>query len=100
MKAQQGEDNKPDTTDTVAFEMNLNRLREYSFVSVEADGHTFAMNGLVQLATRRWLIQHELDTKQRAVFLRKLNTSFPMGAHENWNLCEALFPHAKAAEAQ
>lgn len=100
VEAQPGENNPSIISDTGAFEMDLDRLREYSFVLVEADGHTFAMHRLVQLATRTWVVQHEQDTKHRALFLRKLNASLPTGEHKNWTRCEALFPHVKAAEGQ
>lgn len=94
------DDDESATSGTGEFDMDLEKLRNYSFVSVEADRHTFAMHRLVQMATRRWLSQQGQYTQVRALFLGKLNASFPTGAHENWTQCETLFPHAKAAEAQ
>jgi len=32
--------------------------------------------------------------------MRKLGEEFPTGEYENWPVCQALFPHAKAAAAQ
>jgi hypothetical protein len=40
------------------FEEDVSVLRNYSFISVNADGITFDMHGLVQLATRKWLEAH------------------------------------------
>ncbi|KAJ9656881.1 hypothetical protein H2198_004634 [Neophaeococcomyces mojaviensis] len=99
-RAQSDADHESAIIYTDEFETDLGRLRDYSFVTVEADGHTFAMHRLVQLATRTWLGQHGQDTKQKTLFLRKLNMSFPRAAYEKWTQCEALFPHAKAAEEQ
>lgn len=98
VRAQQDEEKDSISDEMEHFETGLNRLRDYSFVSVEANGHTFAMHRLVQLAIRRWLIQHRQDTKSRISFLEKLNLSFPTGAYGNWTQCELFFPHAKAAE--
>lgn len=36
----------------------VDRLRNYSFVSVGEHGRTFEMHGVVQLATRKWLKMH------------------------------------------
>ena len=36
-------------------------LQSYSFISINADGTTFEMHGLVQLATRKWL-EREQDS--------------------------------------
>ena len=82
------------------FEAAVERLRSYSFVSTGVDGRTFEMHGLVQLATRKWLKVHGEDEKWKAQFCMKLNVVFPTGDHENWSLCETLFPHAKSAERQ
>ena len=40
------------------FEDNILVLRNYLFISINTDGTTFEMHGLVQLATRRWLESH------------------------------------------
>jgi len=40
------------------FEEDVSVLRNYSFISVNADGTTFEIHGLVQLATRKWLEAH------------------------------------------
>jgi tetratricopeptide (TPR) repeat protein len=98
------EDNEDDGASEISsdsmFEAAVERLRSYSFVSTGADGRTFEMHGLVQLATRKWLKVHGEDEKWKAQFCMKLNVVFPTGDHENWSLCETLFPHAKSAERQ
>ena len=43
---------------------------------------------------------HGEDERWKARFCRKLNAALPTGDHENWGLCEMLFPHAKSAERQ
>lgn len=86
--------------DRDTFDMNVERLRDYSFISVELDGHTFAMHRLMQLATRDWLARQGQDKQHQATFLKKLNMCFPSAEHKNWAQCKALFPHITAAEAQ
>jgi Tetratricopeptide repeat/NB-ARC domain len=78
----------------------VDRLRNYSFVSVGEHGRTYEMHSLVQLATRTWLKMHREDERWKAQFCIKLNIMFPTGDHENWSLCKTLFPHAKSAERQ
>ena len=82
------------------FEEDMDRLRNFSFVSAGVDDQTFEMHGLVQLATRKWLVMQGEDERWRGESCRKLNAVFPTGEHENWNWCEKLLPHAKAAERQ
>ena len=86
--------------DSDQFEEDIDRLQNYSFVSGGADGQTFEMHSLVQLATRTWLAMQREEERWRGEFCRKLNAVFPTGQHENWSRCELLFPHAKAAERQ
>jgi len=78
------------------FETDVLTLRNFSFISINADGATFEMHRLLQLATRKWLeangrFEH---WKQRSV--RNLCKEFPTGEHGNWVKCQALFPHAKS----
>ena len=88
------------STSDDTFEDDVLMLRDYSFISVNADGATFGMHGLVQLATRKWLkVYNQLEQwKQR--FVSNLCAAFPTGDYENWAVCQALFPHAKSAAAQ
>ena len=89
-----------DDSDVDVFDEAMDRLRNYSFVSIREDRRTFEMHGLVQLATRKWLEMHGDDERWRARFFGKLNALIPNGDYENWGLCEILFPHAKSAEKQ
>lgn len=85
------------SADGEEFEDDVLVLREFSFVSINADQTTFEMHALVQLATRKWLEANgELEPyKQR--FITTLCAAFPTGRHENWAVCETLFPHAISA---
>ena len=75
------------------FEEDIDRLQNYSFVSVGADEWTFEMHRLVQLATRKWLAMHGEDERWRAKFCQKLSAMFPTGEHENWSqLRETIRP--------
>ncbi len=49
------EDNGSQSSVNDRFEDDLLALRNYSFISVNIDGITFEMHGLVQLATQEWL---------------------------------------------
>ncbi|KAH8722859.1 P-loop containing nucleoside triphosphate hydrolase protein [Phaeosphaeriaceae sp. PMI808] len=82
------------------FEDDILTLRDYSFISVNADGATFEMHGLVQLATRKWLEVHDRLEQWKQRFVSNLCAAFPTGDYENWAVCQALFPHAKSAAAQ
>jgi tetratricopeptide (TPR) repeat protein len=82
------------------FEEDVLALRDYSFITVTRDASTFEMHSLVQLATRTWLeSEGELD-RWREQFISNLCAELPTGEHENWDKCQALFPHAQAALAQ
>jgi tetratricopeptide (TPR) repeat protein len=82
------------------FEKDIVALRNFSFISVNADGTTFEMHGLVQLATRKWLEAHGQLERWKQQFIRKLREEFPTGEYENWAVCQVLFPHAKLAAVQ
>jgi tetratricopeptide (TPR) repeat protein len=81
------------------FEDDVLALRDYSFITVTRDANTFQMHSLVQLAMRTWLKnQGQLD-KWREQFISNLCAELPTGEHKNWEKCQALFPHARAALA-
>ncbi|KAJ4312794.1 hypothetical protein N0V94_007267 [Neodidymelliopsis sp. IMI 364377] len=82
------------------FEDDIYTLRDYSLVTATADEKTFEMHSLVQLATRKWLESQQQIDKWRAQFIYNLCAELPTGEYENWEKCQALFPHAKAAIAQ
>ena len=58
------------------------------------------MHSLVQLAKRTWLENHGQLEKWRERFIFNLCAELPTGEHINWQKCQALFPHARAALAQ
>jgi tetratricopeptide (TPR) repeat protein len=82
------------------FEDDVLVLRDYSFVTVTRDASTFEMHSLVQLATRAWLEGEGQLDRWREQFISNLCAELPTGEHENWEKCQALFPHARAALAQ
>ena len=96
----QDEEDMSETTSDDKFDGALEYLLSYSLVSIGKDKRTFVMHGLVQLATRKWLEMQGTQERWKAQFCMKLNAVFPNGNHENWGLCEILFPHAKSAERQ
>lgn len=71
------------------FERDVVALRNFSFISVNADGTTFEMHGLVQLATRKWLEAQGQLQRWKQQFIRKLCEEFPTGEYENWAVCQA-----------
>jgi hypothetical protein len=93
------EDGTSDSTEDDGFEDNILTLRNYSFVSA-IDRTTFEMHGLVQLATRNWLCANGQLERWKRLFIRNLSAEFPSGEHENWEMCQVLFSHAKSAVAQ
>ncbi|CAN9445301.1 unnamed protein product [Alternaria alternata] len=82
------------------FEDDVLALRDYSFITVTRDVSTFEIHSLVQLATRTWLEGEGQLDRWREQFISNLCAELPTGDHENWEKCQALFPHARAALAQ
>jgi tetratricopeptide (TPR) repeat protein len=92
------------------FEDDVLALRDYSFIAVTKDAvtkdavtkdaKTLEMHSLVQLATRTWLENEGQLDRWRAQFISNLCAELPTGEHENWEKCQALFPHAQAALTQ
>jgi tetratricopeptide (TPR) repeat protein len=92
------EDDGPESIDK--FEDDIIALRNFSFISVNADGTSFEMHSLVQLAIRKWLEDHGQLERWRQQFIRNLCVEIPTGEYKNWTKCQELFPHAKSAVAQ
>ncbi|KAG4429842.1 hypothetical protein IFR05_014674 [Cadophora sp. M221] len=82
------------------FEEDVSVLRNYSFISVNTNGTSFEMHGLVQLAMRKWLEAHGQIERWKRQFIKNLDAELPTGEYENWERCQALFPHAQSAAAQ
>ena len=94
------EDNGSRSSVNDGFEDDLLALRNYFFISVNMDGTTFGMHGLVQLAMREWLKANKQQERWKQQFLRNLDAELPTGEFENQVKCQALFPHAKSAITQ
>ena len=94
------EDKASQSSVSDGFEDDVLALRNYSFISINTDGTTFEMHGLVQLATRKWLEAHEQQERWKQQFIKNLDAELPTGEYENWVRCQALFPHAQSAAAQ
>lgn len=72
-------------------------LTSYSLVAMSADGSEFEMHRLVQYSTKKWLeLCNEFETRKER-YAAVMDGSYPVGRHENWKVCQALFPHAQAA---
>ncbi|RDW68062.1 hypothetical protein BP6252_09458 [Coleophoma cylindrospora] len=82
------------------FEDDVLMLRNYAFISIDADCTAFEMHALVQLATRKWLEVHGLQERWKEKFIRNLAAGLPTGEYENWERCQVLFPHTQSAAAQ
>lgn len=83
-----------------SFEDDISILQDYSFVSVNADGTTFEMYGLVQLAVQEWLKAHGQQSRWNQHFIDSLYMNFRVGVHGDLATCQPLFPHVKSAAAQ
>jgi tetratricopeptide (TPR) repeat protein len=83
-----------------SFENDVVILRDYSFITVTNDANTFEMHRLVQLATRTWLENRGQLDRWRERFISNLCAEMPTGEHKNWQKCQVLYPHARAALAQ
>ncbi|CAN9091771.1 unnamed protein product [Alternaria alternata] len=82
------------------FEDDVVALRNLCLISVDANGSTFEMHSLVQLATRRWLTVNGKLERWKQQSVSNLCVAFPIGQYENWAACQALYAHAKAALGQ
>ncbi|XTI88858.1 hypothetical protein V2W45_1238678, partial [Cenococcum geophilum] len=81
------------------FEEDIHTLISYSLVEMNEEGNEFEMHRLVQFSTKKWLeLYDELD-KWKGTYVTLMDDSYPVGLHENWTVCQALFPHAQAAVA-
>lgn len=81
------------------FEEDVSVLRNYSFISVNTNGITFEMHGLVQLAMKKWLEAHGQIERWKRQFIKNLDAELPTGEYENWEKYRVLFPHAQSAAA-
>ncbi|KAF1850065.1 TPR-like protein [Cucurbitaria berberidis CBS 394.84] len=81
------------------FEDDLNMLLSFSLIATDVDGHHFQMHRLVQFSTTKWLeLQGDLEGWKKK-YVRLIDDNYPDSKYENWEACQALFPHAQAAVA-
>ncbi|CAN9236433.1 unnamed protein product [Alternaria alternata] len=92
--------NPGSTTENDNFEDDVHTLRDYSFITVTKEADMFEMHNLVQLATRTWLGNQGQLHRWQGQFISNLCAEMPTGRYENWQKCQVLFPHARAALAQ
>jgi Tetratricopeptide repeat len=79
------------------FEEDIYTLISYSLVRMNADRCEFEMHRLVQFTTKKWLELNQELEEWKEEYVRLMDNSYPVGRHENWAVCQALFPHAQAA---
>jgi tetratricopeptide (TPR) repeat protein len=80
-----------------SFEDDISILRNFSFITVNADAVSFQMHRLVQLAMQKWLEAHGQLERWKLSFIRSLAREFPSWDSGNWEKCQMLFPHIKLA---
>jgi len=99
-QSEASDDSESEASVNDGFEEDILTLRNYSFIALTTDATTFDMHGLVQLATRKWLEVHGQLETWKEQYINNLCVAFPIGKHENWAQCQALFPHARSALSQ
>ncbi|KAK3614866.1 hypothetical protein LTR22_027643 [Elasticomyces elasticus] len=90
------EDNLSDN-EADEFKDDITMLRSYSFVSVTTENNFFEMHRLVQLGTQRWLRAQGRLERWAYQFISNLEDAFPTGRHEDWHICQTIYPHVKAS---
>ncbi|PSN58854.1 hypothetical protein BS50DRAFT_595122 [Corynespora cassiicola Philippines] len=88
------------STNSDRLREDLAMLRNYCFISVNADGTTCEMYAIVRLMTRKWLQANNEFDRWNQQFIYHLNAKFPAGEHQNWQVCQAFFAHAMSAAYQ
>ncbi|KAI9715704.1 MAG: hypothetical protein M1812_005856 [Candelaria pacifica] len=78
------------------FVTALGTLQAFSLITAETGGAAFTMHPLVQMSTQSWLELQNTSTQYQEQAMKLLSEAFPSGEHENWIICESLFPHAQA----
>ncbi|KAJ4354755.1 hypothetical protein N0V95_003528 [Ascochyta clinopodiicola] len=80
----------------VTFEDDIHTLSSFSLIKTSADGCEFEMHPLVQFSTKKWLELHNELEVWKGAYATLMDASYPVGEHEKWSVCRALFPHAQA----
>ncbi|KAJ5720444.1 Tetratricopeptide-like helical [Penicillium malachiteum] len=66
-----------------SFEDDMLMLKDYSLISISAEGVSFEIHRLVQIAMPEWLKTHEQLEIWKECFIKKLHSRFPDGIFEN-----------------
>ena len=77
------------------LEAALSPLEEFSLISVERGSTRFEIHRLVQLATRKWLERYQELERWQGMAMEVVSNAFPNGDYKNWEICDALWPHAQ-----
>jgi tetratricopeptide (TPR) repeat protein len=77
------------------LEAALSPLEEFSLISVERGSTRFEIHRLVQLATRKWLERYQELERWQGMAVEVVSNAFPNGDYKNWEICNALWPHAQ-----
>ncbi|KJZ70126.1 hypothetical protein HIM_10496 [Hirsutella minnesotensis 3608] len=80
---------------TVDFTKSLGVLKAFSLVS-EQKGDSLDMHRLVQLVTRKWLINNDMMNQFGREALLTVSDIYPYGEFENRTACSMYLPHASA----
>ncbi|KAK3896550.1 P-loop containing nucleoside triphosphate hydrolase protein, partial [Staphylotrichum tortipilum] len=73
----------------------LGVLKAFSFV-VEDKDHVLDMHRLVQLVTRKWLVENGRMRHFAGQALLAVSDCYPFGEYENWGACSAYLAHVYA----
>ena len=78
------------------LEEHIAVLHSFSLISTTTKDDEFEMHGLVQFATRAWLISTEHEEECWGRYLTTMVAAYPEGRYENWATCRALLPHIQS----
>ncbi|KAK0725411.1 hypothetical protein B0H67DRAFT_641836 [Lasiosphaeris hirsuta] len=90
-KLQQG----GEPTTEIQLTKALGVLKAFSFVTEDKD-HKLDMHRLVQLVTRKWLVNKGTMQRFTGQALLAVSQAYPYGNYENRTVCGAYLPHAYA----
>ncbi|KAK3371035.1 hypothetical protein B0T24DRAFT_304761 [Lasiosphaeria ovina] len=79
----------------IQFTKSLGVLKAFSFVTEDKD-HNLDMHRLVQLVTRKWLVNKGTIQRFTGQALLAVSQAYPYGNYENRTACRAYLPHAYA----
>ena len=80
----------------IDFRTAIGTLDGYSMISKEVGGEICTIHPLVQLSVQYMLEQSEQMALYAGQALQLIAERFPVGEHENKEVCESLLPHAQA----